>query len=64
MRAVSPGCSAVIDRELAADLGFRNVLVHQYAVVDDDLVVAALDRLDEFDHFVSEVSVWIVGTST
>ena len=32
---------------LAGDIGFRNVLVHEYAVVDDHRVVAALADLDD-----------------
>lgn len=56
------GEHGVIEPTLASDLasavGFRNVLVHQYTVVDDALVVAALDRLDEFDRLVAEVSAW------
>ena len=57
------GRHGVIDVALAESLaravGFRNVLVHQYATVDDTIVVAALERLDEFDTFVSAVSTWL-----
>lgn len=52
---------AALASELASVVGFRNVLVHQYAVVDDALVVAALDRLDVFDRFTSDVSAWMLG---
>lgn len=59
------GHHGVIDPELAEPLaravGFRNVLVHQYTRVDDDLVVDALERLDEFDSFVRQVSSWLAG---
>lgn len=52
----------VIDPGLATRLrsavGFRNVLVHQYAEVDDDRVVAALDDLDDLDAFVAQVARW------
>lgn len=58
------GEHGVIDAGLAAALaravGFRNVLVHQYAQVDDHIVVAALGRLDDFDRFVAGVSGWVV----
>lgn len=57
----------VIDEELAGRLadvvGFRNVLVHQYAVVDDDRVVAALDELDDLVSFVQQVSAWLLDNS-
>jgi uncharacterized protein YutE (UPF0331/DUF86 family) len=60
------GERGVIDPLLATSLaravGFRNVLVHQYAAVDDHLVVEALDRLDEFERFVAEVSAWMLAT--
>jgi uncharacterized protein YutE (UPF0331/DUF86 family) len=54
----------VIDGHLAERMaqavGFRNVLVHQYLTVDDDVVVAALDDLDDLAGFVRQVSVWLV----
>lgn len=60
------GDHGVIDRELAATLaravGFRNVLVHQYADVDDRIVFEMLGRLDDFDQFVGEVSRWLIDT--
>ena len=46
---------------LARAVGFRNVLVHQHAAVDDAIVIDALDRLDEFDRFVAGVSAWLVA---
>ena len=37
---------------LVAMAGFRNLLVHGYAAIDDERVVATLHRhLDDFDHF-------------
>jgi uncharacterized protein YutE (UPF0331/DUF86 family) len=54
----------VIDGDLAERMaqavGFRNVLVHQYLNVDDDVVVAALDDLDDLASFVRQVSAWMV----
>lgn len=44
--------------QLARATGFRNVLVHGYAEVDDDLVVANLDRLDDVERFVEQVRRW------
>ena len=53
----------VIDDSLADDLakaaGFRNVLVHQYADVDDRLVIANLTKLSDFDAFIEQVGRWI-----
>jgi uncharacterized protein YutE (UPF0331/DUF86 family) len=57
------GSRGVLAPELAASLalavGFRNVLVHRYAEVDDEIVLAALDQLDQFESFVTEVSRWL-----
>lgn len=44
---------------LARAVGFRNLLVHQYAEIDDDRVVAMLDRLDDFDAFAVAVAQWL-----
>lgn len=48
--------AAVLDADLAGRLagavGFRNVLVHGYAEVDDRLVVGNLDRLGDLRAFV------------
>ena len=41
-------------------VGFRNLLVHQYATVDDDRVVAALDELDDLTSFASQVAAWVL----
>ncbi len=57
------GSRGVIDQTLAGELalavGFRNVLVHQYAQVDDAIVLAASERLGNFDRFVSQLSGWL-----
>jgi uncharacterized protein YutE (UPF0331/DUF86 family) len=41
---------------MARAVGFRNVLVHRYAEVDDDLVVAQLDHLGVLQGFVHQVA--------
>lgn len=60
------GSAGVLDRDLAGAMvaanGFRNVLVHGYATVDDRRVVEALDDLARLDHFVAAVSRWILET--
>lgn len=55
----------VLDAELARSMGravgFRNVLVHQYAAVDDARVAAYLDELGDLRSFVEQVSAWLTG---
>jgi len=57
----------VIETELADHLGravgFRNVLVHQYAEVDDAIVIASLADVGQFHQFVSSVSAWMIDQS-
>lgn len=55
----------VIDQGLAASMGraagFRNLLVHEYATIDDRVAVANLDRLGDLDAFVDAVIAWMEG---
>jgi uncharacterized protein YutE (UPF0331/DUF86 family) len=57
----------VLDTELAQRLaaatGFRNVLVHGYAEIDDERVVANLDLLGDFDAFSDQVRRWVAAAS-
>jgi len=50
---------AQLAARLARAVGFRNVLVHQYADVDDDRVVAMLGEVDDLEAFVTDVSRWV-----
>jgi uncharacterized protein YutE (UPF0331/DUF86 family) len=43
---------------VARAVGFRNVLVHEYAEIDNDRVVANLARLDDLKEFVAAVARW------
>ena len=43
---------------LARAVGFRNLLVHGYVDVDDDVVVGQLDRVGDLERFVANVSAW------
>lgn len=56
------GRHRVIDRQLAdqlaASVGFRNVLVHGYTEVDDERVVGNLDRLAALEAFIAQVRHW------
>jgi uncharacterized protein YutE (UPF0331/DUF86 family) len=40
---------------------FGNVLVHQYAIVDDRIVLESVSRLVDLDSFVTEVSAWMTS---
>lgn len=44
---------------LAAAVGFRNVLVHEYVTVDDEIVVARLGDLSELEAFMAAVAAWL-----
>jgi uncharacterized protein YutE (UPF0331/DUF86 family) len=58
------GRRGVISTDLAAAVadavGFRNLLVHQYADVDDQRALAHLDDLDDLRSFVAEVTRWLL----
>lgn len=45
--------------DLARAVGFRNLLVHQYARVDDERVVRALDRLGNLRRLCTAVLAWV-----
>jgi uncharacterized protein YutE (UPF0331/DUF86 family) len=54
------GVAGMIDAELATTMagavGFRNILVHGYAEVDDHRVVEHLDQLPELRRFVRDLA--------
>jgi len=58
------GARGVIGDELATNLGravgFRNVLVHQYTDVDDEIVLASLRDVGQLHEFVQAVSAWLL----
>ena len=49
-------------RRLHSLAGFRNVLVHEYAVVDLRRVHAGLERLGDLEEFVADVDAWLRST--
>jgi uncharacterized protein YutE (UPF0331/DUF86 family) len=57
------GTHSVLTTDLAAALrkavGFRNVLVHEYIQVSDEIVLARLDDLSDIDQFVAEVAAFV-----
>lgn len=50
-------------RRLAPIAGFRNILVHEYLVVDWDKVHANLQRLDDLKQFVIQARAWMLKQS-
>lgn len=46
-------------RRLARAVGFRNLLVHQYADIDDRRVVAMLGEVGDLEAFVNAVGAWL-----
>ena len=57
------GDHGVLDQGLARSIrqavGFRNVLVHDYIRVNDDIVTSRLKSLDDLDNFVSQVAAFV-----
>lgn len=57
------GSHGVLEADVAAHLrqavGFRNVLVHEYVTVDDDVVLFRLDDLEDLRAFVRQVGRWL-----
>jgi uncharacterized protein YutE (UPF0331/DUF86 family) len=57
------GRHGILSHELASSLrkavGFRNVLVHEYVEVSDDIVIARLNDLSDLWTFVREVTTWL-----
>ncbi|MDQ3738995.1 MAG: DUF86 domain-containing protein [Actinomycetota bacterium] len=53
----------VVDTELGTRLsravGFRNLLVHQYADIDDRRVVGMLGEVDDLESFVDAIGAWL-----
>jgi uncharacterized protein YutE (UPF0331/DUF86 family) len=45
---------------IARATGFRNILVHQYADVDDDRVLEYLSHLDDLREFETQVAGWLL----
>lgn len=52
------GVDHAVTASVAGAVGFRNVLVHQYAEVDDQRVLATLALLPDLNRFVAELAAW------
>ena len=46
-------------RQLAPIAGFRNILIHEYLIIDWDEVYASLQRLDDLERFAHHVGRWM-----
>ncbi len=61
------GEHGVLTAELAASVrkavGFRNVLVHEYVEVDDEVVISRLADLGDLEKFVRDVAVYVSRSS-
>jgi uncharacterized protein YutE (UPF0331/DUF86 family) len=51
--------SAEFARRLAPLAGFRNVLIHEYLLVDWDQVYKGLQNLDDLNYFAKEIQTWL-----
>jgi uncharacterized protein YutE (UPF0331/DUF86 family) len=52
-----------LGKRLAEAVGFRNLLVHQYADVDDDRVVGYLFRVSDLSDFVDAIAAYVERSS-
>lgn len=53
--------SGELAERIAAAVGFRNLLVHQYADVDDERALGHLHELDDLRDFVATVTRWLLA---
>lgn len=49
-------CTPELARSIRQAVGFRNVLVHEYVRVNDDIVIDRLKALGDLEDFVSQVA--------
>jgi uncharacterized protein YutE (UPF0331/DUF86 family) len=54
-------CTPALARSIRRAAGFRNVLVHEYIQVDDDIVLDRLKALGDLEDFVSQVAAFVTG---
>jgi uncharacterized protein YutE (UPF0331/DUF86 family) len=55
-------CTTEIARSIRRAVGFRNVLVHDYVRVNDEIVIDRLKALGDLDDFVSQVASFVTRT--
>lgn len=56
--------TADVSEAMRKAVGFRNVLVHEYIEVSDEIVVSRLGDLGDLDRFVEQVTGFLRGSST
>ncbi|MDQ2814723.1 MAG: DUF86 domain-containing protein [Actinomycetota bacterium] len=54
-------CTPELARSMRRAVGFRNVLVHDYIRVNDDIVIERLKALGDLEDFVSQVADFITS---
>jgi uncharacterized protein YutE (UPF0331/DUF86 family) len=52
-------CTRELARSIRQAVGFRNILVHEYVRVNDDIVIDRLKDLGDLDDFVSQVAAFV-----
>ena len=52
-------CTPELARSVRQAVGFRNVLVHDYIRVNDNIVIDRLKALGDLDDFVSQVAAFV-----
>ena len=52
-----------VEKAMRQAVGLRNVLVHEYVGVDDEIVLARINDLSDLKSFVRQVIEWIPRTS-
>jgi uncharacterized protein YutE (UPF0331/DUF86 family) len=52
-------CTPALARSIRQAVGFRNVLVHEYIRVNDDIVIDRLKALGDLQDFVSQVAAFV-----
>jgi len=52
-------CTPQLARSVRQAVGFRNVLVHEYIKVNDDVVIDRLKALGDLEDFVSQVAAFV-----
>lgn len=55
-------CTPELARSIRRAVGFRNVLVHDYIQVDDDIVIGRLGALGDLEDFVAQVAAFVIRT--
>lgn len=56
-------CTPALARSIRQAVGFRNVLVHEYIRVNDDIVIERLKALGDLEDFVSQVAAFVTHRS-